>query len=680
MSEPFKLLIQSEADLAGLDAYLKSLAHADAAQVKADGSLQKVSDEAKKTEMTFGQLERELNQARLALSMLTPSDSRLGDLQKHIAGLSGELAKSRGGMQGFRGDIGQSALMMAQFADDAQYGLRGIMNNVPGLVMALGGGAGLAGVLSIGLLAASQLYDKLSSSSEAEQGPKDIKDEVSRMKAALDAAKSAAEEAYQVKLDDYLEGIKASAAAWKEQADEIDRARAAADELARIDASIAGRKMEIAKQEAMAKAGSEEERKAIAADFDAKKATMNDAGRVEASQRALDAVQRLQEMLAVKERDAVQSAQTTAKEQKDNTRASAEFGATTGQLSDQANQVNAHDAAVKQRDAARERIQEIDSGAATAELAKKLNGEDLFDAVAALQTEREALAKSAEEAQKIVSSKREGLDQARKALAEGKGLTFNDLQKQADQTGDPSQERKHAEASQRQSELDERRKTLDKAQAEQEEQLAKLRAARIEAARQAELKAKQLEDARLAAAETRARAKVKDVEQDEARQKKDAEAKKKLADDLAIKAENDALRFEKNGDPMKAAEARNRAAEFRLPQDATAAQRERMKLENDERIAKARGNAKSTAAAEAGSDAAGALRGQGLGAAADSLSRATEKLRDGASASEAAAAAKAVNDLVPMVSQFNAQTRKELSELAAALKSLQAQFKNNPER
>lgn len=47
---------------------------------------------------------------------------------------------------------GQGLLQLSYFADDAQYGLRGIMNNIPGLLMGLGAGAGLAGVVSLAAL------------------------------------------------------------------------------------------------------------------------------------------------------------------------------------------------------------------------------------------------------------------------------------------------------------------------------------------------------------------------------------------------------------------------------------------------------------------------------------------------------------------------------------------------
>ncbi len=56
---------------------------------------------------------------------------------------------------------GQGMLQVAQFADDMQYGLRGVMNNIPGLLMGLGAGAGLAGVLSLAALAGAQLLPVL---------------------------------------------------------------------------------------------------------------------------------------------------------------------------------------------------------------------------------------------------------------------------------------------------------------------------------------------------------------------------------------------------------------------------------------------------------------------------------------------------------------------------------------
>lgn len=56
-------------------------------------------------------------------------------------------------------NMGQGMLQVAYFMDDVQYGIKGILNNIPGLVMGFGGGAGLAGAISIATLAGAKLYD-----------------------------------------------------------------------------------------------------------------------------------------------------------------------------------------------------------------------------------------------------------------------------------------------------------------------------------------------------------------------------------------------------------------------------------------------------------------------------------------------------------------------------------------
>lgn len=54
-------------------------------------------------------------------------------------------------------NAGQGLMQLAYFADDAQYGIKGLMNNIPGLAMSLGAGAGLAGGISLAVLAGAHL-------------------------------------------------------------------------------------------------------------------------------------------------------------------------------------------------------------------------------------------------------------------------------------------------------------------------------------------------------------------------------------------------------------------------------------------------------------------------------------------------------------------------------------------
>jgi catalase-peroxidase len=62
---------------------------------------------------------------------------------------------------GSKGNAGTAALEFSRAFEDAQYGIRGVLNNIPSLIFALGGGAGLAGALSIAAVAGSQLWSRL---------------------------------------------------------------------------------------------------------------------------------------------------------------------------------------------------------------------------------------------------------------------------------------------------------------------------------------------------------------------------------------------------------------------------------------------------------------------------------------------------------------------------------------
>ncbi|MGJ7431923.1 hypothetical protein [Akkermansia massiliensis] len=56
-------------------------------------------------------------------------------------------------------NMGKGTLQAAYFFDDLQYGIKGILNNIPGLVIGFGGGAGLAGAMSLAVLAGAKLYE-----------------------------------------------------------------------------------------------------------------------------------------------------------------------------------------------------------------------------------------------------------------------------------------------------------------------------------------------------------------------------------------------------------------------------------------------------------------------------------------------------------------------------------------
>ena len=93
------------------------------------------------------------------ISALTRAQEREAQAAEKVARSSNQL--DRNSQQATRSvkNMGQGALQAAYFFDDLQYGIKGLMNNIPGLVMGFGGGAGLAGAMSLAVLAGAKLYE-----------------------------------------------------------------------------------------------------------------------------------------------------------------------------------------------------------------------------------------------------------------------------------------------------------------------------------------------------------------------------------------------------------------------------------------------------------------------------------------------------------------------------------------
>lgn len=111
-------------------------------------------------------------------------------------------AVAKGGKQGTAAvkNMGNGALQAAYFFDDLQYGIRGVMNNIPGLVMGFGGGMGLAGALSMAVLAGKVLYDWLGDSADkSDELAKKMKE---HSKEIADAAREAMQKSHSLMMDD----------------------------------------------------------------------------------------------------------------------------------------------------------------------------------------------------------------------------------------------------------------------------------------------------------------------------------------------------------------------------------------------------------------------------------------------------------------------------------------------
>uniref|UniRef100_UPI004028BE2A hypothetical protein n=1 Tax=Akkermansia muciniphila TaxID=239935 RepID=UPI004028BE2A len=158
-----------------LDGYNKEMAAADKATEKAAtaetrkqqaaaATVERMEANNRRAAASYEELEAELasyiaklEEARKAGNNVAQADAlrNIQELEKRLRSASAGSQKATRSIK----NMGQGALQAAYFFDDLQYGIRGIMNNIPGLVMGFGGGAGLAGAISIAVLAGAKLYE-----------------------------------------------------------------------------------------------------------------------------------------------------------------------------------------------------------------------------------------------------------------------------------------------------------------------------------------------------------------------------------------------------------------------------------------------------------------------------------------------------------------------------------------
>lgn len=87
--------------------------------------------------------------AGAAASQLQASAGKIQTTSAHLKEIGSAGQAAKGGLV----NAGQGMLNMSYAVQDVQYGLKGIMNNVPSIVQSLGGSAGLAGGVGIALVA-----------------------------------------------------------------------------------------------------------------------------------------------------------------------------------------------------------------------------------------------------------------------------------------------------------------------------------------------------------------------------------------------------------------------------------------------------------------------------------------------------------------------------------------------
>lgn len=131
----------------------------------------------------------------------------------------------------------QALLMFSQGFEDAQYGIRGVLNNIPSLIFAMGGTAGLAGAISIAAVAGSQLYSMLS---KTEEKSSEVEDRLNSVASAMRDVETDRFEAMADGIDSARDAAEALKATFDEtRTSEASLAASALDNAAKIAAAQA---------------------------------------------------------------------------------------------------------------------------------------------------------------------------------------------------------------------------------------------------------------------------------------------------------------------------------------------------------------------------------------------------------------------------------------------------------
>jgi hypothetical protein len=168
--------------------------------------------EIKQAERSISDLTSELGRLQRELEAVPVGGSAFQTLAGQVAAAQGRLnaaqqqAKALGSTVGRGGNAGMAVLEFSRAFEDAQYGIRGVLNNIPGLIAMLGGGAGLAGVISLAAVAATQLWERLKAPENAEEEFESVEDTLKALADQFKALNARRKEGERSSLADIFDG------------------------------------------------------------------------------------------------------------------------------------------------------------------------------------------------------------------------------------------------------------------------------------------------------------------------------------------------------------------------------------------------------------------------------------------------------------------------------------------
>lgn len=240
-----KLNVVTTADTAGLNAATQATQQLAAAATQAGQAVNPWTTSANSALATYN---KALPEASRAVIDLTDKQQRMTVTTN---GVTSAADKMRGGFS----LNGQAMLQLSRGAQDAQYGIGGLTNNIEGITQALGAGAGLAGVLTIAAVG----FDILNKNFDlfglqAEQAADEARQLNEEMQASVDASKEAADSAEKQAASEAVRtsAIEATGEAYQTWATALERAVRAREALAAIEGQgvDAQKRLDLAKLEA----------------------------------------------------------------------------------------------------------------------------------------------------------------------------------------------------------------------------------------------------------------------------------------------------------------------------------------------------------------------------------------------------------------------------------------------
>ncbi|HEY1122144.1 MAG TPA: hypothetical protein VGE67_11115 [Haloferula sp.] len=204
-------------------------------------------------ENSIEQLNEEIEKNKSLTNDQVANLKRVADGGERLIKVQREQKSSSDAASKSTANLGMGALAAAQAFEDMQYGIRGVLNNIPQMVLMFGGGAGLAAVISVASVAGNLLFEKLTKgAAKATEDQEKLNDELAeslRFYRALSEAELRSIEARGKAFNDRLALAEKEAKLAEKKAGDQDSLESLKQRRA-ADLAIAKEKLELAREEA----------------------------------------------------------------------------------------------------------------------------------------------------------------------------------------------------------------------------------------------------------------------------------------------------------------------------------------------------------------------------------------------------------------------------------------------